>query len=293
MTIADRLLVDIAEVLEEDLSGIGPDDNLLENGIDSVRLMILLERWQSTGLDVDFAGLARNPTLTGWADLLAAAGVPATRQEPAAVVLTVQRVEQLTPRTLRITLTGPQVTRFVAAGPADYAVLTLPDGAQRPVTVRYHGGSGEVDIDIVAHEHGPMGRWAAQVMPGESVTLTGPFPARSIPAADWSLIVADLAALPAAAQRVERARAGSRMVVLAVVPDAAEEILMPTAADVTVVWLPTDAALADRIAHLTLPPGPGTAWAAGGPEVIDAAGRALAARPEFGNRVCAEQYRTA
>lgn len=67
---AERVLADIAEVLEEDLSGIGPDDNLLEHGVDSMRLMVLLDRWQTAGFDVDFASLAANPTLAGWTELL-------------------------------------------------------------------------------------------------------------------------------------------------------------------------------------------------------------------------------
>lgn len=291
MSIAERLRAEVAEILEEDLSGIDPDENLLEYGMDSVRLMILLERWQGEGLDIDFAGLVETPTLAGWTSLFAVAGPPAMRQPPATATLGVARIEQLTPRTLRITLAGPEATRFAGAGPADHVLLTLPDGAQRPVTAHYHGGSGELDVDVVVHDNGPLGRWAAQVSAGESLTVTGSYPAPVIPAAAWSLFVVDLTALPAAAQRVERAPAGTTVVLLAVVPEAAEEVLLRTAAEVTVHWVPVDADLADRIAGLDLPAGPGAAWTAGSAELTAAASAALAARPEFGDRVLAETYR--
>ncbi|GAB3143228.1 hypothetical protein GCM10027290_19280 [Micromonospora sonneratiae] len=50
---------------------VGDDDNLLDAGLDSVRLMTLVERWQSDGREVSFLDLAEQPTIAGFAALLA------------------------------------------------------------------------------------------------------------------------------------------------------------------------------------------------------------------------------
>ncbi|MFF2652554.1 phosphopantetheine-binding protein [Streptomyces sp. NPDC058045] len=69
----DRLRADIADVLGEDPADIPLDENLLDHGLDSVRIMTLLERWrQQHGVQADFADLAEDPVLTAWAPLLGA-----------------------------------------------------------------------------------------------------------------------------------------------------------------------------------------------------------------------------
>lgn len=54
--------------------GIGPDDSLQDAGLDSVRLMMLVERLQQGGADVGFGDLAERPTLRAWVELLEARG---------------------------------------------------------------------------------------------------------------------------------------------------------------------------------------------------------------------------
>ncbi|QXJ26122.1 amino acid adenylation domain-containing protein [Actinomadura graeca] len=51
-----------------------PDDNLIELGMDSIRLMQLTGRLRRRGIEVRFAELAERPTLAGWWDLLAGRG---------------------------------------------------------------------------------------------------------------------------------------------------------------------------------------------------------------------------
>lgn len=65
-----QLRADVAEVLLESPSAIGDDDNLLERGLDSIRLMSLVERWRSAGAELTFVELAERPTLTDWYALL-------------------------------------------------------------------------------------------------------------------------------------------------------------------------------------------------------------------------------
>ncbi|XXF81266.1 isochorismatase family protein [Myxococcaceae bacterium GXIMD 01537] len=69
----ERLRADVAELLQEPASALQDDDNLLERGLDSIRLMTLVERWRSEGAELSFVELAERPTLADWHVLLNAA----------------------------------------------------------------------------------------------------------------------------------------------------------------------------------------------------------------------------
>lgn len=62
----ERMRADIAEMIHEDPQEIGPEDNLMDLGVDSMRLLNLILKWQEDGLDLDFAELANRFTLAGW-----------------------------------------------------------------------------------------------------------------------------------------------------------------------------------------------------------------------------------
>ncbi|MGC0422039.1 phosphopantetheine-binding protein [Embleya sp. AB8] len=71
----DLIRADVAEILGEDPTEIPADENLVDYGLDSVRVMALIERWsREHGVTVDFADLAERPTLEGWAELVASRG---------------------------------------------------------------------------------------------------------------------------------------------------------------------------------------------------------------------------
>jgi len=256
-----RVRADVAEILGDGGSeGIAPDDNLLDVGIDSVRLMMLTQRWQDDGIDVDFASLVEEPTLARWEELFAAAPRRARAAGGSSLsTLSVVRVEQLTPRVVRITLGGKGIEAFDGAAPGAHALLRVPGGAApRPVTVRYHGGSAEIDLDVVTHERGPLGRWASAVRPPETVTVSRPVtPPAPDAGADWTLHVTDQTGFAAVAHRLERLPADARAVVVAVVADAAEEQLFPAVAALDVRWVHaapgTGAELAVAAARAALP----------------------------------------
>ncbi len=68
---ADRIRADVAEIVGCDISEIGPDDNLFDLGLDSVRLMTLIERWRSAGApELELPDLAERPEVSYWIDLL-------------------------------------------------------------------------------------------------------------------------------------------------------------------------------------------------------------------------------
>jgi bifunctional isochorismate lyase/aryl carrier protein len=65
----DDVRADVASVLH-----VLPEesDDLFEFGLDSVRLMTLVERWRENGAEVGFAQLAEAPTLGDWLRILVA-----------------------------------------------------------------------------------------------------------------------------------------------------------------------------------------------------------------------------
>lgn len=66
----DRIRADVAEVLDLTPGQVVDDVSLLEQGMDSIRLMTLLELWRSRGAEIDFISLADEPTVVRWLALL-------------------------------------------------------------------------------------------------------------------------------------------------------------------------------------------------------------------------------
>ena len=62
----EQMRADIADVLQEPLASIVDGGNLLDLGLDSIRIMALAERWSRPGARVEFDELAEYPELTHW-----------------------------------------------------------------------------------------------------------------------------------------------------------------------------------------------------------------------------------
>ncbi|WP_030768529.1 MULTISPECIES: phosphopantetheine-binding protein [unclassified Streptomyces] len=69
----DRLVHDVADVLYTEPSDVSLEEDLLDQGLDSIRLMSLVEKWRAEGARISFVDLAERPTLRQWAELLTAA----------------------------------------------------------------------------------------------------------------------------------------------------------------------------------------------------------------------------
>lgn len=63
---ADQLREALADALGVPSDSLGPNDDLIEAGLDSVTLMTLAGRWQRQGLSVTVAEFAEQPTLAAW-----------------------------------------------------------------------------------------------------------------------------------------------------------------------------------------------------------------------------------
>ena len=65
---------EVAELLGARADTLDPGADLIGQGLDSIRMMSLAGRWRKQGIDIDFAALAAEPTITAWSALLSAAG---------------------------------------------------------------------------------------------------------------------------------------------------------------------------------------------------------------------------
>lgn len=59
----EQLRADILSILEDEPDELGDDDNLIDMGLDSMRAMNLLVKWDEDGVPIDFADLAGAPTI--------------------------------------------------------------------------------------------------------------------------------------------------------------------------------------------------------------------------------------
>ncbi|MFR9795053.1 phosphopantetheine-binding protein [Streptomyces sp. MS06] len=67
----EQIRADVADCLGEDPADVPLDEDLVDHGLDSVRVMTLLERWRREhGVTADFADLAEQPAVRAWALLL-------------------------------------------------------------------------------------------------------------------------------------------------------------------------------------------------------------------------------
>lgn len=66
----DGLRIAIAELLGESPSDIGDHEDLVDIGMDSIRMMSLVEILRGKGAEINFMQMAENPTLAAWWELL-------------------------------------------------------------------------------------------------------------------------------------------------------------------------------------------------------------------------------
>jgi NADPH-dependent ferric siderophore reductase len=208
-------------------------------------------------------------------------------------LLQVRRSERITPRMIRVTLTGDALDGFEGDGPDRRIKMFFPaPGQDRPAvpratsggplwpagearptvrtyTVRrYDAGAGELDVDFVLHEgHGPAAAWARDARPGAWVGVSEPG-GRYVPdpSAAFHLVIGDETALPAVATVLAALPAEVPAVAHLEVADTAEEQALPGPA--TVRWVhrgdrPAGVLLTEAVRAAALPDGPGQAWLSG------------------------------
>src|SRR6218665_3040031 len=195
--------------------------------------------------------------------------------------LEVLRVETVSPHFRSVTLGGEALAGFLSASFDDHLKLILDAAGPAPVmrdyTPRhYDAARNELTLEFAQHGDGPAATWAAQVQVGQRAVIAGPRGSFIIPTDyAWHLLIGDETDLPAIARRLEELPAGTRAIVIVHVGDAADQRALPSAAEVSVQWVGSDAALLDAVRALALPAGEGYAWCAGEAATMAAARKLL------------------
>lgn len=148
---------------------------------------------------------------------------------------------------------------------------SVADSEGRNYSLRVHDpATNTLTVDVVLHEHGPGTEWARRAEPGDSVVLGH---ARSWyhpdAGADWQLLVADLAGLPALARIIDESSPQTTLFAIAEVLDGTELDYLPWRANVTVIPAVgsgngvSPSRLAALVADFDQPAGRGYCWFAG------------------------------
>ena len=66
----EQLRAVVLPLLDEESDDLLDSENLVDYGLDSVRMMALAARWRQVHSDIDFIALAKNPSIDGWWALL-------------------------------------------------------------------------------------------------------------------------------------------------------------------------------------------------------------------------------
>ena len=69
---SDRVRADVAELLYQNPDDVTDTADLVASGLDSIRILTLVERWREAGVLVSFVELAESPTVAAWWTLLSA-----------------------------------------------------------------------------------------------------------------------------------------------------------------------------------------------------------------------------
>jgi NADPH-dependent ferric siderophore reductase len=155
------------------------------------------------------------------------------------------------------------ITYAEGAVEPDFRVYTISDH-------RVVDGRTQIDLDIALHDQGVGSDWVRRCRRGDQVGLIEPHGLYAAPDdVPWQLLVADITGLPAVARILRGLSPQQEAVVHVVLTDPADEIALPSPADVDVTWQvvakDTDicGALADAVTSRELPTSGRYVWLAG------------------------------
>lgn len=206
-----------------------------------------------------------------------------TRARKPRFAVHVRRVRRLTPRMVRVTFTGDELSGFGWNGPAAHIKLIFENagggphgpGARPPMRTytprRFDPAARELDVEFVIHGEGPASAWAAQAAAGQRLTIAGPGRSYAVdPQADWYVLAGDDTAIPAICTILDALPASVKALALIEVVDAAEEHALETrSANTEIRWLqrgadPRNAGreLETAVRRMELPSGAGRIYVA-------------------------------
>lgn len=165
--------------------------------------------------------------------------------------VTVQTVEQITPRVRRIIFSGEALAGFPIPRPGAHIKLFFgadADGSVDPKKMRSHmrtytprsfnPETNQLTVEFVLHGDGLASAWAAQAQVGDALTVAGPGGGMDIPSTlETIVMLVDESAIPAAGTVLEALPAGCAPIVICEVEDAYEVRSLSASVEVTPTWL--------------------------------------------------------
>jgi NADPH-dependent ferric siderophore reductase len=184
------------------------------------------------------------------------------REPPRFRRVEVRAVEPLSPRMLRVTLTGPELAGFRVDEPAASVRLLLPSGpggrlelptwngnefllpdGRRPTIRtftprRVDSEALELVIDAVVHGDGAASQWARGAEAGSGVAVSGPGRGYTIDErASAFLLAGDETAIPAISQLLEQLPRAATISVLIEIAEPDGRLALPDHARASAAWL--------------------------------------------------------
>ena len=185
------------------------------------------------------------------------------RKRPPPKIATVAKIENVTPKVVRVTFTGDELADFGPPRPgAHIKLLFVPEGQTwdrydpdqpRPPSRtytprRYDREARTLEVEFVLHGDGLAANWVQRAKQGDQMYVGGPGGGYDVPAdAGKLIVVADDTAVPGAGTVVEAAPKSCEIVALCEVLDAKEERPLSPDRKVDPVWLHRDNATACSI----------------------------------------------
>ncbi|WP_460273320.1 siderophore-interacting protein [Celeribacter sp. ULVN23_4] len=134
-------------------------------------------------------------------------------------LVTIEKVERLSPSYMRVTMSGDQLARFGSGG-FHFRLLFGPEGAGWPYvdaqgvthwpggTAAWHkpvyttrnietdGEAARIAFDVFRHEGGTVTEWCERVRPGSDMVIMGPGGSGKVNLAGWQGFIGDETAVP-------------------------------------------------------------------------------------------------
>jgi NADPH-dependent ferric siderophore reductase len=216
------------------------------------------------------------------------------RPRPRLRTVEVTKVDRANPHLVRVTVSSPDLEGFGPPEAAQHVKVFFPpegedmpllpvktaEGAQFPSDVprpvsrtytprRWRADTNELDIEIILHDDGLGSNWARRARPGNVLVMAGPGGRYRFNAeADWYVLAADAAGVPAMSGIIENMPSSKKIFAVAAVDGPADERTYETSATLDLRWVHTNGgssngsvSLEQALRGLPLPrDGRGRAW---------------------------------
>ncbi|MGD1927295.1 MAG: siderophore-interacting protein [Leptolyngbyaceae cyanobacterium] len=173
------------------------------------------------------------------------------KRRPQMRQVTVQFIEQVTPRVRRIVFGGETLAGFSAPRPGAHIKLLFnaaPKAPADPKKMRsqmrtytprhFNPDSQELTVEFVLHGDGLASTWAAQAQVGDTLTIAGPGGGMDIPDRLTTMVMlVDESAIPAAGAVLEALPANCTPIIICEVEDAREQRSLSSSIEVAPTWL--------------------------------------------------------